>query len=37
MTLQSKGVKNSKTQTTKHYKGQFSNTQKNIYMLLCCY
>jgi hypothetical protein len=29
-----KGVKNSKEQTTKHYKGQFPNTQTIFYMLL---
>jgi hypothetical protein len=28
---QSKGVKNFKKQTTKHYKSQFSNTKKNSF------
>jgi hypothetical protein len=32
-----KGVKNSKKQITKHYKGRFLNTQNNSCMLLCCY
>jgi hypothetical protein len=34
-----KGIKNflKKEQTTKRYKGWFSNTQKIPCMLLCCY
>jgi hypothetical protein len=32
-----KGVKNSKEQTTKHYKYQFPDTQKVLYMLFCYY
>jgi hypothetical protein len=32
-----KGVKNSKEQTTEHYKSQFPNTQNILYMLFCCY
>jgi hypothetical protein len=31
------GVKNSKKQATKHYKGQFPNTQNFPFMFLCCY
>jgi len=36
-TPQVKGVKNFLKQTTKQYKGQFLNTQKNSYILLYCY
>jgi hypothetical protein len=32
-----KGIKSLKKQTTKHYKGQFPNTQKIPCMLLYCY
>jgi len=32
-----KGVKNSKKQTTKCYKGRFPNTHKNPRMLISCY
>jgi hypothetical protein len=31
-----KQVKNSKKQTTEHYKGRFPNTQKILCVLLCC-
>jgi hypothetical protein len=37
MAPQSKGVENSKRQTIEHYKNQFPNTQKILYMLLYCY